>query len=338
MKRFLKIVSALLAFCLLFSVAVSVYIDPYNIFHWKCPQNVEGITTNINYVKTKYLVNFPNKFDSIMLGSSRVGAIHTEKIKSESVYNMYMVNATAQENLETITALTENNVFPKTVFLGVDSLTYTENPKKHEEIGFCCSYYHLKKNPIDFAKLYLNPVIFQSLEPFTLLKLLNPAKKHAEKFKSNLFEHGWWGDYTKGLDNWENLKPSIGDSNLMEEALLSIKEIADICKKNNIKLVVFTNPMCEMTYTASLKVGYKTFLKKLSEITDFYNFSGINEITVNPQNYYDSSHYSAYIGDMIIDTVVNKKTDKKLLKQGFGMYVTKENVDLLLEILNNQEK
>ena len=42
------------------------------------------------------------------------------------------------------------------------------------------------------------------------------------------------------------------------------------------------------------------------------------------------------MGDLIIEGVYYDSVDPELLKQGFGMYVTKDNVDELMTILNDQ--
>lgn len=80
------------------------------------------------------------------------------------------------------------------------------------------------------------------------------------------------------------------------------------------------------------------FLERLVGITDYYNFIGVNDVTSNTDNYIDTSHYNAYVGDMIIDVISNGiVNDKKLYEQGFGWYVTSENIGDLLEILGYED-
>ena len=54
----------------------------------------------------------------------------------------------------------------------------------------------------------------------------------------------------------------------------------------------------------------------------YYNFSGENDITRNKNYYYEGSHYTEVVGDMIIDRIFNGKRDGTLESQGFGLYVT----------------
>ena len=127
---------------------------------------------------------------------------------------------------------------------------------------------------------------------------------------------------------WEEIgreMPLIGENyyrNCMDDAILSVKRIAALCEENDINLIVFTNPIYYTTYQESKNLGYDVLLEWLSDPVDYYNFSGVNDITTNRNNYYEASHYTEDIGDMIIDRIFNGVTDEKLESQGFGFYVS----------------
>ena len=119
----------------------------------------------------------------------------------------------------------------------------------------------------------------------------------------------------------------------MEETLEEIAEIVRICEENGIDLTVFTNPMYDVTYEASLEMDYMEFLRRLGEITPFYNFSGYNDITLDSKNYLDSSHYRAEVSDMLMEVIFDGKRYEELYAQGFGVYVTPENVEEFIAVL-----
>ena len=110
----------------------------------------------------------------------------------------------------------------------------------------------------------------------------------------------------------------------------------DLCNEYNINLRVFTNPMHAMTYAKGIDNGYLVFLEELADITPYWNFSGFNDVTLDYSNYYETSHYCPAVGDKMIDVIYNGKTDAKMLSEGFGMYVTKDNVSDLISILKGQ--
>jgi endonuclease IV len=137
--------------------------------------------------------------------------------------------------------------------------------------------------------------------------------------------------------NWETAQPATDISeNRIDENVSDIQKIIDLCNKHDINLIIFTNPLHILTYENAVKNGYLEFLYKLSDITEYYNFSGINDITTNNNNYFETSHYKIEVGDIIIDAIFNNANDMKLLSQGFGYFVTKNNRDDLHAILDNQ--
>lgn len=58
-------------------------------------------------------------------------------------------------------------------------------------------------------------------------------------------------------------------------------------------------------------------------------------MTMDKNYFYESSHYTEVVGDMIIDRIFNGVTDESLEAQGFGMYVTEDNLDEFNEALAN---
>lgn len=82
-----------------------------------------------------------------------------------------------------------------------------------------------------------------------------------------------------------------------EKMLKEIKRIL-IKKKSNYKIII--SPLYDQ------KEINKKDLDKLNHIFDkskVYNFSGINEITQNYKNYYESSHYRPNVGDSILNYI-----------------------------------
>ena len=82
---------------------------------------------------------------------------------------------------------------------------------------------------------------------------------------------------------------------------------------------------------------YLKYLREISNITDFYDFSGYNTITLNNCNYYEESHYRPLVGEIIASRIFNDKTVK--VPKDFGILVTKENInqhliDLKKQIIN----
>ena len=61
----------------------------------------------------------------------------------------------------------------------------------------------------------------------------------------------------------------------------------------------------------------------------------MNAVTQNRNYFYEASHYTEELGDMIIDRIFYGKRDESLESQGFGVYVTDDNVHEFMETLDN---
>ncbi len=328
MKKFIQKIILFSTFCFLLMAAISITIDPYNVFHINNVRD-NGIEPNKNYIKMCYILDNPEKYDSLLFGSSRVGVIHTDKIQNETCYNMTYSEGLPAENLDNIKTLIANDVPVKKLYVGLDTLSYTIDPATHQAEPMRASYEYLKKHPFEFLTYYM--------DSSTALNSLETSREHvsSENFNELLFTYGWWCEYnTPQKLNADTAYPSIGPSYHLDETLSVIAEMVTICKDAGIELVVFTNPMYYLTYNKSLEYDYLEFLERLASITDFYNFSGINDVSLNADNFTDSSHYNAEVGDLMIDAMCHDIHDETLYEKGFGMYVTADNIDTVLTLLS----
>ena len=114
-----------------------------------------------------------------------------------------------------------------------------------------------------------------------------------------------------------------------------LKDIIDICKENGINLYMYISPAHasldgEGIYSAGLYSSFEDWKRKLSGVASSYNvplvdFSGYNSITTEkvatPMRYYwDSSHFTEEVGNVILDTIINGK-------ESFGVYLTPDNIE-----------
>ncbi len=338
MKKFLMKVSVFLAYMVLFSVIFSYIIDPFNVFHVESIRT-NGLEPNKHYIKMEYILRNPDKFNSFIFGSSRVGAIHSENIREEKCYNMTYSAGTPAAHLENIKAFLEHNIHPAKIYMGVDSLSYMTDYAKQRLDAMRSPWSYLHNNVIHFFRVYCKPNMGKDSLKTTIraMRAKNMTVVKPEAF----YNYGWSISYSRDIKfDWNNPRkatPSYGDIIDIPSTLRVIKEIVAICRENNIELVIFTNPMHYITYTASVdSKSYFDFLAGLAEISDFWNFSSLNDITLSNDCYHETSHYKAEIGDMIIDAICYGKIDPKLQAQGFGFKVTRENVKDFMNLLKHQ--
>ena len=321
MKRFLIRVSIWGLLCALVSFGFPYCLDPYNVFHFESRRN-NGVEPNNNYIKMRHILAHPGEYDAFLFGSSRAGIINTDLIQDCKCYNFCYSEGLPKEHLDNINSLIRNGIVPKRVYMAVDSLSYTINPDDHKTQPMRMPYEYLENNPMVFYSTYLNSgTAFRSVG--TIMRYTN-RNKGEDNIDHSLKDDG-------------NLVPSIGNGNYLEDCLRTIGDIKELCDQYGIEMVIFTNPMYKITYKASLERDYYDFLYRLAFITDYYNFSGLNDITVDPDNYTDTSHYKEAVSEIMLSSMLENTTPTRLKQDGFGVHVTKDNIDELLETLKNND-
>jgi hypothetical protein len=74
--------------------------DPFNVFHYKSIRDTAS--TNQNYVKMRYILDNPDKFDAFILGSSKVSALDVDRIEGLRCYNMTRAWGTPKEYFDNL--------------------------------------------------------------------------------------------------------------------------------------------------------------------------------------------------------------------------------------------
>lgn len=329
MKKFLRKIAPFILFILTLEIAIPMIVDPYNVFHWKRIRD-NGVEPNSNYIKMQYILHNPDKFDSFLFGSSRTGFINVEKIPEGNWYNMSYSEGLPQEHLENLRELIAHGIIPKNVMIGVDNISCFVDPSIHDKQFYRIPYPRTNK-PAFYANYFSIRGVLLSL------KTIREHEVNDSDYVERYYRSGCSKRNPSLKTTWEGDAPYWEDyyRDYMSEAVLSIRQTAQLCEEYGINLIVFTNPIYYKTYEESKNFGYEVFLEWISDPTDYYNFSGINDITTDQSNYYEASHFKEEVGDMIIDRIFNGVTDETLESQGFGYYVTVENLKEFQEALEN---
>ncbi|MBQ9361428.1 MAG: hypothetical protein IJT96_10390 [Lachnospiraceae bacterium] len=333
-----KFIIKCIAFALILGIIFipfAVLVDPFNVFHVNKPRN-NGVEPNKNYMKMHNVLTHPDKYDSFLFGSSRVGFMDVEKMNDGKYYDMMYSEGTPAEHLENLKDMISRGIIPKNVAVGVDDISYFVDPESHKNQLYRLPF------PWDGTLSDKTGFYLRYFDLITLSQSIEVMKEHEEKdydpdYQLRLLDTG-----TENLDippafNYDGAKAWWSDYYYpREQSLEDIREIVKLCDEYDINLRVFTNPVHAMTYAKGIDNGYLVFLEELAEVTPYWNFSGFNDVTLDYTNYYETSHFCPAVGDMMIDVIYNGKTDERLLSEGFGMYVTEDNVDVLITTLKDQ--
>ena len=294
------------------------------------------MTPNQAFCKVRYVLENPDRYDSFCFGSSRVTALNLNRINDGGKwYNMTYAAGSPQMWLHDLRLLLDQGVHVSTVLVGIDDLSCNEEPIEKKQAD---AYKHPYER-WDFS-YYMGLLLHK---PSAL-----PSPLLAQE-KGSIFDlYGTGRTYSPWIDeqaekNPEKYKkeprfllpyiyPDNGQYEAQLEALRKLKQLAD---ENNIKIVFFMNPVAAATYLNEDKAVLKRWKRDIAAITDFYDFTGMNEINTDNLSFLETSHYREITGDRMIDRMMNGAPEAA---PGFGFLVTAENLDEHETMLAMQER
>jgi hypothetical protein len=106
------------------------------------------------------------------------------------------------------------------------------------------------------------------------------------------------------------------------EAFAAIEELIILSRTHGFSITFFITPFYSNSYL-NYAEGLLSIKERLAKLTDYYDFSGINSVTINDMNYYEESHYRYLVGDMMIKRMLGITT---YIPDDFGVLVTRQNV------------
>lgn len=318
-------------------VTVNVIVDADGVLRTDYTRQFQP--PNMSVAKINHLLKNKLKYDSYVFGSSREGGIHVENIASGRWYNMFYAAGLPEEHLEHLRFMLANGITIKTVLIGLDDFSHLFDARQ------LLNDLDLQPHPAVSGK---SPLVFYGENFFRLNRIVPQVSAYIrynytqrqppdqrqliydiegtgnifcrdcdEAVERNIPEHI---HAQKFLQPWEY---RFLEGNNMTHALDVMREIADLSRKNNIRLIVFINPIHRTTYLNTDLKRFAEFKKGLAKIMDYYDFSGLNSITTNNYYYYETSHFRPLVGDMMLARMVG--SPRVSVPADFGFLVTRQN-------------
>lgn len=333
MKKFLLKI-AIIALPFLMPALLRMHFDTFNVFHWK---NIRFTSAepNKNFVKTQYIIHNPKKFNAFIFGSSRVGNIPSNFLPQEKGgvplrwYNMTHSVGTPNDHFMTISTFLKNGVSVDMVIVEFDEISMYRDPETQRKDLLRMPFQVYEENPIRFYAPYLKNKIAPSI-------IKEIGRYNAAEMKTETERFYEWGGCESNFSLTENPQMEryeIGHFVYSQKnAHKDIEKIATLCSEHNINLVLFTSPMYQTLYRNSVEDGYFDFLRAVAQKCEFYNFSALNNYTVNPQYYYEWSHYRPALGLLINKILFGTDEDRERIRRDagdalWGARVNAENID-----------
>lgn len=335
MKKFVYLTVVFCVAFASFNVCLNYIVDPFNIFHSKFLKY--QFQMNERFMKIEFLQKNNNDFNSYLIGSSRIGttnpAVINKYIPNSKFYNFTISSATISDELRHIQYMINANYKISNLYIQVDVIDNMQT-------------YLQEKS--DYLRMPHPYVAGKSLSQYYIDYLFNffPFNTKGKILKnfegSNDAEYdiktGVWSRPSKDLrveadcsqyiksepEFNTHIKPSM-QNKATDKNMKSLELLVDICKKNKISLIVFVTPHNHNYLDNVYESEYYVFLKKLSAVTNYWDFSGYNSVTTNDCNYYESSHYRSKIGNLIAARIFDDKNIS--VPRDFGVYVTRQDVE-----------
>jgi len=355
-KFYLNIfILALISFVLIGSF--NFIIDPYGLFRnfekVGINQQKEGVRNKIRYVKSIQVLTQNPK--TLIIASSRVhdgvnpeSAMIPKTYKPVYNYGIPMIRI-KEVKLFLLHALKSHNV--KNVIIGLDFFMFNSKEKLNHELDP-----KIFDNKFQMLNLYIKPLISATAlnDSIQTIKI-----SHAYKDRKEFFANGYrpGSQVNFGLKNYEKLHNYMNwtflssrqtetlyyeNYGLDEEVFSDFKEVIAICKKNHINLILYISPAHANLDGEGIVVSknfalFEEWKRKITKISDdmkipLWDFSGYNSITTEAvktpmKNYWDSSHFTEKIGDLILAKILNNKDYISTVPISFGVKLTPETIE-----------
>lgn len=282
------------------------------------------------FVKMRYLHDHPQKYNAFSFGSSRVAKVPVTEIDDGCRwYNLTYGSGLPREWLEDLQMLLDNGTQVEKVLIALDDFSFRADPDVNAKNGGS----FLRYRPHD-AELYLQ-TLFRRPDPPPTKSFLEEKGIYFDIYETGYTTYPWVDEAIDQDPEKHRQDPvmqtvAVRDDERIDATIDELQQIVDLCKAHNIELAVIINPLYRWTYLANDQASFDAFKRRLADITDYYDFSGVNDVTIDEMNYYETSHYRPQVGRRILARIYGSAAAGP---EEFGTYVTRENVDAHLVAL-----
>lgn len=310
-------------------------IDPFDIFHTHFLK--KQFQRNERFIKIELLEKNPAKYNSYLLGSSRMGTTNPQTIEryiqGSKFYNLNFSVATMYDHLHTLKYFLSKGFLVHHIYLQLDADIFLTQFEPSPSDYLRKNHPHVDDNSLlGFYFNYLTIFPISNMKRKILINLRN------EDSYIEMDESGRWfnkhtdkqvsqspTEYIKNEKSFhQDVSRNVGINGNFYKNINALKDFKKICEENGIDLIVFMTPNHHKMMDSYLMEDYFAALKAIAEITDFWNFSGYNSVTNNDANYYEASHYRPLVADLIAARIFNDA--QVAVPADFGVLVTKRNL------------
>lgn len=285
--------------------------------------------------KPSYIATNAEKFSCVIIGGSNAGFLRTKTVQEltgQACFNSYVTNGFFGDYLCLVDFYSKTMPNLNEIILNISNNEIEVKRNTKEQLYTAMPIYLCKK--------------FE-LHPFLKSLLKIPSVKYfmKETPQRHEFDNTESGEepYDDVYDE-EQMQKSIlqdgvfhqvitylctsekRDFPYLKQSLIELQEIKNICDSYGIKLTVMMGAVFISKKALFESNEFYDWLREISKITEFYDFSGFNEINLNPYNFFDTYHFNKKVGDKMLRIIYGAEEI-----QNFGEKITSENIESYLE-------
>lgn len=335
---------------LLFVFAINYTVDPFGVFGDKILNWYSyDMTQNPRIAKVEYFDRHAKNYDSIVIGSSKSSPISpdllNEYIPGSSFYNMFFYGGDMKAVEDELSYLTQTHKIKNIVLsLGLGELVSYDNPS--DDIKQISHYKALNNSPFMFYLKFLTLDLKYSKDKiaqyFSTYKssISNPTVNTVFKSETGvynkvlrdkeLFSNTYEFVQKVDTDSFKmNITPYADTEKNAKGVLGSVKKIKKLCDEKNINLIVISAPNYYRELDFFDLNVVKNFWKDLSQVTEFWNFSGYNHYSYDVRYFYDMYHFRNSLGELVLAKVFNN--ENIMSKIDFGYLINSKTDDSIYD-------
>ena len=318
--------------------SINYTIDPLWVFGSKNKFNTYQYNINERQLKTnKLYFQRDESIDTLLLGSSRVSYINQNDFIGMNVFNFAEDDQYPFElngKIEAAKSIQGKDF--KYIIIGFDFIGASQGKwiQKHK-LERPDQMIYLKKAQEENYRIKTLFGLDTLKYAFKNIQLSLSSQRHIVYSRDNV-------KYMYPYSATKKIKVLEGEYNYIKRNHYgtfvydeNITDMYNLLKDNNprTKFIVFTTPVTAKLYELKNDLGlhdeYKRWLKELVENFGIvYDFTGINSVTLNPDNYRDVHHFDPRVGKLIVDRILEHNNSK--IPNDFGHKLTKANVEQYL--------
>ncbi len=332
-----------LALALLIPV-LNVLVDPFGVFgdvlfHWDSYSE----TLNPRVGKLEYLDRHYEEYDSYILGCSSTSSFPVEELNEymdAKFYNLFVYGADMLDT-EDMTRYILRNYTVKNILLnvyidngaiyddpGIDNLTGAMHyaADGSSKLGFYGKYLLLGPRwSLDKVERYFQNRLFaDAFDVFDVTSGTYDKRQRDVEYIGDLPEYESRPAYAEFADYPTYTVRLTKTGPAME----SLRRIVAMCEDAGVHLTVVCGPVNAGYMEGIPREEAAEFYRALAEVTPFWDFS-ISSISLEPRYFYDLTHFRNCVGVMAEARMFGDES--VYIPEDFGVYVTPENVESLIE-------